>query len=45
MHPAIVSGIVTVDAPDERRTAVGHFFLTAPEAFEKVNSTQFPFRL
>ena len=43
MCPAIVSGIVTWDAP----SAIGQFFslylVTVPEVFAKVNSAQFPF--
>ena len=44
MHPAIVSGIVTGDAPVSYWLIVSLSFITVPEVFVKVNLTHFPIR-
>ena len=42
MRPAIVSGIVTGDAPVSYWPIFLPSLVTVPEVFAKVNSTQFP---
>ena len=42
MRPAIVSGIVTGDAPISCWTMFSQPLLTVPEVFGKVESAQFP---
>ena len=42
MRPAIVSGIVTGDAPVSYCSIFSLFLVIDPEAFAKVNSAQFP---
>ena len=42
MRPAIVSGIVTGDAPASQFSSL--FLLTVPDAFAKVYPAQFPSR-
>ena len=43
MHPAIVSGIVTGDAPVSYWLIVSLSFITVPEVFVKVNLTHYIF--
>ena len=42
MCPAIVSGIVTWDAPSAIGQLFSLYLVTVPEVFAKVNSAQFP---
>ena len=44
MCPAIVSGIVTGDAPDLLASFFSLLSVTTPEVFAKINSAQFPSR-
>ena len=44
MRPAIVSGIVTGDAPASYWTTFSLFLVTVPEVLAKVNLAKFPLR-